>query len=132
MLNILIGGIALFIFGALWYTVLFGKLWAKLMGFDMSDSKMKDGMTKLMIINFAVNLVVACSVYYIEPKLFSLSYMEFLSTMLVVWLGFSLPIYVNQALWERKPWALVFLNSVNGVLAITIISALAYYWPNAL
>ncbi len=131
MINILVGAVALFVFGALWYTVLFGKYWAKLMGFDANDPKMKEGMAKPLIINFIANIVVAYAVFYLEPKFLSISFMEFWKTMLIIWLGFSLPIFVNQTLWEKKPWALVLLNSANGVIATTIISALAYYWPMA-
>jgi hypothetical protein len=129
MLNIIVSGAVLFVFGAIWYTALFGKYWAKLMGFDVNDPKMKEGMAKPMIINFLVNLVIAFSVYFVAPQLLTLTFSDFLKVMIVVWVGFSLPIYVNQVLWERKPWVLAVLNTAYGLVGTFIISALVYFWP---
>lgn len=128
MLTTLVGAVALFIFGALWYTVLFGKTWAKLMGFRAEDEEKmkKESMVKPMIINFLVNIIVACSVVYIYPQVLSLSLVEFAKTMLVVWFGFAFPVYVNQVLWEKKSWNLLLLNSANGVVGTIIISAIVY------
>lgn len=130
MLNVLVGGVVLFVFGAIWYTALFGKIWAKLNGFGTGggDMSMKS-MAKPMVLNFLTQVLMAYSVYKIAPQLLSLNFSDLWCYMLIIWLGFSFTIYANQAIWERKPWNLVWLNSAYGVIGVTIISAIAYYWP---
>ena len=129
MLSILVTAVALFAFGALWYTVLFGKLWAKLMQFtpeQMAKSKEK-GMTTPLVVNFLLNVVTASVVYYLFPQLLATSFYEFLCTVLIIAVGFTLPQYVNQALWEGKSWKLVLLNSVQAILYFVVASSVIYY-----
>ncbi len=129
MVSILVGAVALFVFGALWYTVLFGKMWAGLMGFGGANmaGEEKGMMAKSLVLNFLLQVITAWVVYFLFPQLLATSYSEFLKVLLVVWLGFSFPIYANQALWERKSWKLVVLNSANGILSVVIISAIIYF-----
>ncbi len=129
MLNVIIGSIALFVFGVVWFTALFGKVWAKLNGFDAGGDMSMASMAKPMFLNFLMQVATSISVYYLFPQLLALSFMSYLVTMLVVWAGFGLPIYMNQYLWERKPFNLVLLNSAYGILSTTIISAVVFYWP---
>ncbi len=129
MLSILIGAVAIFVFGAVWFTVLFGKKWAELMDFNPASAyKYKDmGMAKPLVANFLSNVVVASVVYYIFPQFLALTFLDFLKVMLVIWLGFSFPIYANGAIWERKSWMLVLINCAQGVISISIVSAVIYF-----
>ena len=130
MLPIIVGAIAMFAFGAVWFTFLFGKTWARLMDFNPAgDAKAKEmGMVKPMIINFLLNVVAVSVVYYIFPQVMALSFGEFWKIIFVIWLGFSFTIYANSAVWERKSWMLVLINSVQSLLAFTIASAIVYFW----
>jgi hypothetical protein len=129
MTSILVAAVAMFIFGALWFTVLFGKTWAKLMDFNPAgdEEAKKMGMTKPLIMNFLLNVVVASVVAYLYPQFLSDSYSSFLKTLLIIWLGFSFPIFANAAVWERKSWKLVVINSVQGIGAVIIASAIVYF-----
>ena len=128
MLSILVTATVLFIFGALWYTVMFGRMWARLMEFtpeQMAKGKEK-GMTKPLIINFLLNVVTASVLYYVFPLLIALSLAEFIKIVLIVCVGFTLPQYVNQTLWESKSWKLIVLNSVHAVLYFGIGATVVY------
>ncbi len=134
MLSILVGAVALFAFGALWFTVIFGKTWARLMGFTADkmtpeeQNKAKEmGMTKPLILNFITTIITASVVYYIFPQILTLSFSEFLKIMLIIWLGFGFPIYANAAIWERKSWKLVLINSASGIISVVIIASIIYY-----
>jgi len=134
MVAIIVGAIAIFAFGALWFTVLFGRIWAELMGFTndkMSASEQAKekamGMTKPLILNFITNVVIASVVYYLFSKVSAVSLSELTILMLVIWLGFSFPIYANQAIWERKSWKLVLINSLSGILTVVILTSVIYF-----
>lgn len=128
ILTIIIGAIATFIFGAIWFTFLFGRTWAKLMGFNepggASEGEM--GMVKPMIMNFIANLVVAFSLYQIFPTVMA-SEVSGYKTLFFIWLGFSFSIYANAAIWERKSWKLVAINSAYSLISLVILSAVFYY-----
>lgn len=129
MWTILLTAVILFLFGALWFTFIFGKVWTKLMNFseeDMQRSREK-GMTKPLIINFLLCIVNASVIYYLLPVLMSLTLGEFIKLILIICAGFTLPQYVNQALWERKSWKLVVMNCVHAVIYFSIGAAVVYY-----
>jgi biotin transporter BioY len=129
MLSILVGSVVIFIFGAIWFTVLFGKKWAELMDFNPAgDAKAKKmGMVKPLIMNFLTNVIVASVLFYIFPQFLAVSYFDFLKTVLIIWLGFSFPIYANAAIWERKSWELVVINSAQSIIAFALLSSVVYY-----
>ncbi len=128
MLSIFLAAVAIFAFGALWFTVLFGRTWVALMDFNPAgNEKAKQmGMTKPLLANFMTNVIAAAVMYYLFTQLLTFSYGEYLKMMLIVWLGFSFPIYANAAIWERKSWMLVVLNSAQGILAVLIASGVIY------
>lgn len=56
---VLAATVAYFAIGAVWYTVLFGKYWARAHKVDMND---RSGMAKYMMIGFALTfLIVTCT-----------------------------------------------------------------------
>lgn len=126
MLTILVGAVLAYIFGAVWYTFLFGKVWAKLNGFSTEGSMSMESMVKPMILNFLLQAIMAGVVYYLFHQLLVLSFADFLKAMITVWFGFSFTIYANAALWERKSWSLVLLNTAYGILTTSLISYVVY------
>ncbi len=128
MLTILLSAAAIFVFGALWFTVLFGKEWARLMDFNpASNEKYKNmGMAKPMFANFLSNVLIAGVFYYMIPQLLVFSYAGLFRIVFIVWLGFSLPIFANAAIWERKSWKLVAINSAQSLISLAIVSGIIY------
>ena len=130
MTSIVVSAVALFIFGALWYTVIFGKIWSKLMGMtsEQMEQAKKGGMVGKMVIMFVLNLLTVLSVSYLLPRVLDLSFREFYTTIFIIWLGFSFPLLMGGYLWEGKSWKLVLLNAVYGVLSLKLVSAIIYFW----
>ncbi len=128
MLTIFLSALAIFVFGAFWFTVLFGKEWARLMDFNpASAEKFKNmGMAKPLFANFLSNVLIATVFYYMIPQLLVFSYAGLLRVVFIVWLGFSFPIFANAAIWERKTWKLVAINSAQSLISLAIVSGIIY------
>ena len=129
MLSIIVGSIVMFAIGAVWFTVLFGKIWSKLMNFTPEQNEMskKAGMASKMVVMFVLNVIATWVLYYILSQVIVFSYGEFFVVMLIVWLGFTLPSLVNTYLWEGKSLKLVAINA-GGSLAAFIGSSMALYF----
>lgn len=131
MILILIAAFAMFVVGAVWFTLLFGKKWSELMGRtkeEMDRYTEQGGMASKMGVMFLMNVVSAYTVYFLFSQVFALSFYEFILTSLVVWTGFSLPIFMNAYLWEGKSWKLVAINAGGSLVSLVTIVYIIYYF----
>src|SRR5688572_10304000 len=94
MVAVLVAVVANFILGFLWYTPLFGKAWAKQMGFDTSvkpaGGEVARGMIFMVIGNFFLAYVFAHNIgaWNYVPGMSSLSpAARILNSSLFTWLG---------------------------------------------
>lgn len=118
---IIIAVIANFIFGFLWYTPLFGKAWAKEMGFDTSQkaplSSLLKGLVLMIIGNFLMAYVFAHNIKAWDPASWGqapspLSDGQNAAMAAVfTWLGFYVPTDLSVVGWENKSWRLFFINT---------------------
>ena len=129
VVSILVAAVVMFAVGAVWFTVLFGKTWSRLMNFTpeaMAKAK-EAGMTSKMVMMFVLNVVSSSVLYYLMPGLLAESVGLFVCTVLIVWLGFTLPSVVNTYLWEGKSLKLVAINA-GGSLAAFLAGSVVLYW----
>ena len=69
--HILVAALVYFIIGALWYSVIFGKQWMKLVGIkevteqDKKNIPMMFGTT--FVLNFIITFAIACIIYSLHP-----------------------------------------------------------------
>lgn len=131
ILQIIVGAVATFIFGMLWYGPLFGRHWMKMMKVSHDSEIMetkKRGMAGQIIVLFIFLLITAKVVSWLVPALLPLSYYSFLRSVLKIWLGFTFPVMLGAWLWDRKPFKLVLFNAVQAIISFGILSAIIYYW----
>jgi hypothetical protein len=131
-LAIAIAVVANFFLGFLWYTPLFGKTWAKEMGFDLTKKPPAGVMVKGMIImiigNFLMAYVFAHNIAVWNPVTWGLpaSEMSPMSTVfsaaIFTWLGFFVPMDLNTVAWEMKSWKLFFINTSYHLLALIVVA----------
>ena len=131
-LAILIAVVANFILGFIWYTPLFGKVWGKEMGFDMTRKPPAGAMMKGMIImvigNFLMAYVFAHNIAAWNPVSWGLAPSEIsptvnaLTAAFFTWLGFFLPQDLNTVAWEMKSWKLFFINTTYHLLALIVVA----------
>ncbi|MFY0599233.1 MAG: DUF1761 domain-containing protein [Cyclobacteriaceae bacterium] len=127
---VLIAVVANFFFGFLWYTPLFGKVWAKEMGFDPdmkpSGGEMARGMIFMVIGNFLFAWVLANNMAAYNPESWGMEPSEMPAAAVAgmaaffTWLGFYLPVDIGIVTWERKSWKLFGINTAYHFLSLII------------
>ena len=132
MLAIIIAVIANFILGFLCYTPLFGKIWGKEMGFDMTKkppvSAMFKGMVFMVIGNFLMAWVFAHNMAVWDPTTWGLapSPMSPIANAMMgavfTWLGFFFPTDLGSVAWEMKSWKLFFINTGYHLISLIVVA----------
>ena len=131
-LAIICAAAAYWVIGAIWYMVLFGKIWAaglKEQGVDLQRSVMatKSGMVANMIGNFICNLVAAAIMSRLIARTGIVDLGHGLKLGAGVGLGFSATALTIQYLWESKPFKVWLIDSsyhffgclaLGGILAV--------------
>ncbi len=130
---ILVATIAQFIFGAIWYTPIFGKLWGKIHEFDKVPADKQKEMMKNMWKPLLVQLIFT----FVTSFVFALLLNGFPSDWNVYglafffWLGFILPTQVAAVIFgATKPeWVLTKIGIMAGAaLGCVEIMALVFKW----
>ncbi|MBX4198708.1 DUF1761 domain-containing protein [Candidatus Parcubacteria bacterium] len=132
-LAVIITAVGCFIIGFLWFGPLFGKTWIRLMGISQAQAEegRKGGMksmVKPMIMAMVSNLVTAFVFFTLAQSLMLAGFASALMLGILLWLGFSIPLFLNGVLWEKKSWSLFWFNAGH-ILVTLIFSALVYsFW----
>lgn len=133
MVAVLVAVVANFVLGFLWYTPLFGKAWAKEMGFDTSikppAGAMAKGMVFMVIGNFFLAYVFAhnMAAWSFVPGNAEMGAVgNIINATIFTWLGFYLPVDIGTVTWENKSWKLFAINTgyhlVMLLVAATILT----------
>jgi hypothetical protein len=131
---ILVAVVANFFVGFLWYTVLFGKMWAKEMKFDTTvkptGGQMAKGMIMMVIGNFLMAFVFAHNIAawsYVPGANEMSKVASILNAAGFTWLGFFLPVDLNTVAWEMKSWKLFFINTTYHFITLVVAAVVIYY-----
>jgi hypothetical protein len=131
---ILVAVVANFILGFLWYTPLFGKAWAKEMGFDTSvkpaGGQIAKGMIFMIIGNFFLAYVFAHNIaaWSYVPGMEAMSpAMKIANSTVFTWLGFYLPVDLSTVAWENKSWKLFAINTSYHFMMLLVASVILTY-----
>lgn len=115
---ILVAVVANFVLGFVWYTPLFGRAWAKEMGFDTNikptSGEMARGMIIMVIGNFLMAYVFAhnnAAWSYVPGMKEMPAAASIMNATVFTWLGFYLPVDIGAVTWERKSWKLFGINT---------------------
>lgn len=139
MMAVLIAMVAHFVLGFVWYTPLFGKAWAKEMGFDINEKPaagiMIRGMVFMLIGNFFLAYVLSHNMAAWNPATWGWVATEGVESMpamsaagnaamaaIFTWLGFFLPIDLNAVAWEKKSWKLFAINTSYHFLSLLLVA----------
>ncbi|MEN9582614.1 MAG: hypothetical protein RL641_568 [Candidatus Parcubacteria bacterium] len=127
------------IIGSIWYGPLFGKIWMKIMGMDMSNvtPEQKKEMQKGMWLSYLAQFVLSIITFYV----FTLFIVDSRSqgtamggviSGLWIWLGFIMPTTAAGALWSGKPkklaWSMFLVLAGYNLILYTITGAILGGW----
>ena len=134
MVAVLIAVVANFVLGFIWYTPLFGKLWAKENGFDITrkplPSELAKGMIFMIIGNFLMAYVFAhnMAAWNHVPGVTDMSAAQNACMAAVfTWLGFFVPQDLGTVAWERKSWTLFFINTAYHLASLFLVAMILAY-----
>ena len=126
--------VASFFFGYVWYTLLFGKIWAREMKFDMTQkppaSVLVRGMilmvigNLLMVFVFAHSIAIWNPVTWGQPASPDWGIEAAWEGAFFTWLGFYLPQDLSKLAWENKSMKLFFLNTAHHFLSLFIAAVI--------
>jgi hypothetical protein len=123
-----------FILGFVWYTPLFGNIWAKEMGFDRTvkppPGTMAKGLTIMVIGNFLMVYVFAHNMmaWSFVPGTKEMSAVaNIMSGAIFTWLGFYLPGDLSRVAWEKASWTLFGINTVYHFLTLLVAAVILTY-----
>lgn len=131
------GVIANFFLGFVWYGPIFGKAWARLMGFPPDFKPTKPQMTRAMILMvvgaFLTAYVLAHSVTVWRASTWkagadgpSWSYGFFGGFF--TWIGFFVPVLFSAVAWEGKTWKLFGINAGYHFVSLQIMGMILAHW----
>jgi hypothetical protein len=123
--------------GFLWFGPLFGKLWARHMGFGDMQPPDARSMGTSMVIFFVSNLLIAwvlahaieawqASSWGLSPD--AAPWIYAVSAGFFNWLGFFLPLQMNRVAWEKRRWGLVLINSSFDLTRLILFGVILSYW----
>ena len=129
-LAVLVSAVAGFVIGALWYSVLFGKVWMRLSGMDKKkiEKERKKGMAKSYAAGFAVLVVMAFVLAHFVDMAEAATVLEGAQAGFWAWLGFVATIMLNKVLWEGKPFKLYLLDAAHYLVVLLAMGSILAVW----
>ena len=123
--HIIVAALVYFIIGALWYSMLFGKKWMKLIGHSGEVTEAdKKGMPVMFLSTFILNYVIcfatACVIFYIQP----MSVMADLKIASLIGVGFIGTTTAMSNMYAKRSFQLTVIDSgyhFVGILSATIL-----------
>jgi Protein of unknown function (DUF1761) len=125
--------IAGFFISYIWYTPLFGKSWAREMGFDPAEQPGTPALIKSLLLTvlsvFLIALVLANNTAVWTPSTWGIAgkdlprYAQALQAGFFTWLGFFLPTLLHGVAWEKRSWKLF---AINAGYYLTLLLALSF------
>jgi hypothetical protein len=127
---VLVAAVAQFIFSAIWYMPLFGKIWGRMHGFDKVSAEEQKVMTKkmmpLLVVQFVFTLVTSAVFVYLVSKVSTDLNIYCLAALF--WLGFIVPTQGAAVLfggtdpkWVVKKTLIMALGSLGCMMILAFV-----------
>ncbi len=129
-LAVFVAALAYFILGALWYSALFRKIWAK--GIEEMGIKIfkpdNSQMIGMMVKSFAANLLCAFSIAFLIKAIGGGDALFGIKLGIVCGGGLTLASLLMVANWQNTKTSVLFVDAGYQVVGITLVSVILALW----
>jgi biotin transporter BioY len=126
-LAIVCAGAAYWVLGWLWYSTLFGKIWAGALE-QHGVKRQTGGMAAKMIGTFIANVVAAAIMGRLVQRIPVVDIVHGLRLGVGVGIGFSATALTIAYLWESKPFRVWLIDASYHVLGCILLGAILSVW----
>ena len=127
-LAVLVGGLAYFFLGAIWYTFLFGKKWQAYNATLMNDPNVKKGVAQTMILSLVLMLICALGLSLIATRFNLSGGMTGLKIGIITGVCFAATaVHISYA-YEKRPLGLHLINGLYNVAGNIIAAIIICCW----
>lgn len=127
---VVVAAIVYWIIGMLWFSLIFGKTWAKLIqkhGIKIKAPTKKQMVAKC-IYTFLLNFVISFGVAVFVNSLGITTLPSAITLGLVLSICFALATLVIGYVWESRPWALALIDLAYPLIGIIVSSIIITLW----
>ena len=129
-LAVLVAAVAYFMLGALWYSkALFGNLWIKSTGIDMSNPDAKKGVGGIMAFTFLLELLTCIALGILINRLMLTGVMSGVKLGLFTGFFFSTIGIAISYLYQSKPTVLTVIDGGYHIVGSVIAAIIMCMWP---
>jgi Protein of unknown function (DUF1761) len=136
-LSLLASTVAGFFLSYVWYTPLFGKVWAKEMGFDASETQPTGALVRSLLLTvlsvFLISMVLANNIAAWTPSTWGITganlgkVSQALQAAGFTWLGFFVSNLLLGVAWEKRSWKLFAIDAGYYLSLLLCISFITVY-----
>ena len=127
-LAVLVGGLAYFFLGAIWYTSLFGKKWQSYNAALMSSPDAKKGAAGTMILSLVLMLVCSLGLALLAVRFGIFGWMGGLKLGIVTGVCFAATAVHISYVYEKRPLGLHLINGLYNVAGNIIAAIIICCW----
>ena len=127
-LAVLVGGLAYFFLGAIWYTFLFGKKWQSYNAALMNDPNVKKGVAGTMIISAVLMLVCSLGLALIVARFDISGWMTGLKLGIITGVCFAATAVHISYVYEKRPLGIHLINGLYNVGGNIIAAIIICSW----
>jgi Protein of unknown function (DUF1761) len=127
-LAVLVGALAYFFLGAIWYSALFRNAWIKATGANMNDPNARKGFAGILIGSFITILITSIGLALIITRIGPGGWMTGCKIGLIAGVCFSAATICNSYLYEKRPIALSTINSLYNIVGCVVAGIIISIW----
>ena len=127
-LAVLVGALAYFFLGAIWYSALFRNAWIKATGANMNNPDGRKGFASIMIGSFITIVITSIGLALIITRLHTNGWMTGCKIGLIAGVCFSAATICNSYLYEKRPIALSAINSLYNIVGCVLAGIIIAVW----
>jgi len=126
---VLVGGIAYFMLGAVWYSFLFKGAWIKASGVNMNDPNAKSGVAQTMLASLVLMIIASIGLGLLITRIDTFGWMSGCKIGLITGVCFSATATSISYLYEKRPMSLHLINGFYNIFGCVIAGIIIGLWP---